>query len=112
MVKVSNTTVKRILRRVTAIPAWRATQDFVREVQKSILSGNGLHSFENISLVVEEVADQYGHFQNLECRELTNELVSIEHQQRSGRVSLAAFYGSALKEKFKERPPTCATLVH
>jgi hypothetical protein len=104
MVNVSNRSVKTIMRRATAIPAWRATQDFVREVQKSILVENGVHSFENISRVVEEVADQYGHFQNLECRELTNELVSIEHQQRSGRVSLASFYGSASKEKFKERP--------
>merc|ERR1719281_248810 len=104
MVQVSNTTVNSILSRATAIPAWRATQGFVREVQKSILVEDGVHSFENISRVVEEVADQYGHFQNRECRELTDELLSIEHQQPPGRVSLASFYGSVSKERLQEAP--------
>jgi len=72
--------------------AWKETQQFVDGVRKSIIKDevNGL-DFASLALVVEAVGEQFGTFQDRECRQMKEALVNIEYRG-TGRVRLADFY--------------------
>jgi len=85
---------------VAAYPVWRETQDFVRDVQKEVLRtehGSG-PSFTVMSNVVEEIGERFGRFQDAECRQMKDQLVSLG-DHGIGRVALADFYRPALHDK-------------
>merc|ERR1719433_1592906 len=52
--------------------------------------------------MVEQIGDQYGHFQDKECHNLKRSLLNLEDTSigvnGSGRVRIADFYGSALND--------------
>jgi len=82
-----------------AYPVWRETQDFVRDVQKEVSRtehGSG-PSFSAMSNVVEEIGERFGRFQDAECRQMKDQLVSLG-DHGIGRVALADFYRPALHE--------------
>lgn len=86
-------------------PGWKDTQSWVHDtrrniafVDRNIANPFASHAFDfsDVFHVVEEVHDQYGVWQDVECQELRDKL--LEHEQgATGRVRLADFHGSALK---------------
>jgi len=72
--------------------AWKQTQRFVDSVRKSMIRDetNGLE-FASLALVVEAVGEQFGTFQDLECRQMKETMVKMEYRG-TGRVRLADFY--------------------
>jgi len=72
--------------------AWKETQQFVEGVRKSIIKdeANDLE-FASLALVVEAVGEQFGTFQDWECRQMKETMVKMEYRG-TGRVRLADFY--------------------
>jgi len=76
--------------------AWKQTQKFVDDVRKKIIAdGTTSVEFASMAKVVETVGEEYGSFQDFECREMKDSLVKMEHRG-SGRVRLSDFYRPAL----------------
>jgi hypothetical protein len=79
--------------------AWRETQEFVRRIRSNITqtNENSQSDFEFAALakVAEVIGEEYGTFQNFECRQLKETLMKMEFAG-SGRVKLADFYKPAL----------------
>jgi hypothetical protein len=79
--------------------AWSATKEFVREVRKNITSSersaeqkhSGTFDFSLVARVAERVGEQFGTFQDQECRHIKASLLSLEHRG-SGRVRLSEFW--------------------
>jgi len=79
--------------------AWGATKDFVRAVRQNttLLEGSveqrtsGTFDFSLIARVAERVGEQFGSFQDHECRHIKASLRSLEDQD-SGRVRLSEFW--------------------
>jgi len=73
-------------------PAWGDTQKFVDGVRKKIIKDevDGL-DFASLARVVEAVGEEYGSFQDLECRQMKDALVKMEYRG-TGRVRLSDFY--------------------
>jgi len=80
-------------------PGWGDTQQFVREIRSEIerTSTSGTFSLSDMTNVVEEVGERFGHFQDAECRAMKTRLVSLG-DQGIGRVPLANFYKSVLDD--------------
>jgi len=77
--------------------AWADTQKFVDGIQKKIIKGEADDlDFASLARVVEAVGEEYGTFQDLECRQMKEELVKMEYRG-TGRVRLSDFYRPALK---------------
>merc|ERR1719183_2767496 len=74
--------------------AWRDTQKFVHSVQSNVTKGGNL-DFSTLARVVESVGEQYGSFQDFECRDLKDKLVQMEYRG-TGRVKLSDFYKPAV----------------
>merc|ERR1719498_2200691 len=76
--------------------AWKDTQNFVDGVRKNIIKDevNGA-DFASLASVVEAVGEQYGSFQDFECRQMKDTLTKMEYRG-TGRVRLADFYKPAL----------------
>lgn len=99
---ISPSQVKRIRRQVPQVyPQWNATQTFVRDVADAVAPRRDYFYFADIANVVEEVGDRYGQWQDKECHDLKDELVSIEDKSQggAGRVRLAEFYKKAVHEE-------------
>lgn len=75
--------------------AWSETQEFVRGVQKNVTQGRSDLDFGALAKVVEAVGEDYGSFQDFECRQMKDKLVSMEYRG-TGRVKLSDFYKPAL----------------
>lgn len=84
---------------VETYPGWKETKTFIREVQREVQRtdhGTG-SSFNTMTTVVEEIAERFGQFQNAECRQMKDQLVSLG-DHGVGRVQLADFYRPALDD--------------
>jgi len=58
--------------------------------------------FENVSRLAQEIGEQYGSFNDLECQELKSTLMTMEGPSRkAGRVRLADFYNKSLYSHWK-----------
>jgi hypothetical protein len=84
----------------TLFLAWRETQDFVRRIRSNFTQGaDGTSSpmldFSSVAKVAEVLGEEYGSFQNFECRQLKATLLDMEFAG-SGRIKLADFYKPAL----------------
>jgi hypothetical protein len=94
----------------TLFLAWRETQQFVRRIRANItqVADGTSSSFEFASLakVTEVIGEEYGTFQNFECRQLKEALMNMEFAG-SGRAKLADFYKPALSGgwQFQESVP-------
>lgn len=81
-------------------PAWEETQQFLRRVRESSGGFRSYYQRTDVEDILEQVADQYGRWQNKECQDLKHMLVAMEDRtigtNGSGRVRIADFYGSAV----------------
>jgi len=77
-------------------PAWGDTRKFVDGVRKQVIMDevDGV-DFASLARVVEAVGEEYGTFQDLECRQMKDSLVKLEYRG-TGRVRLSDFYRPAL----------------
>merc|ERR1719502_389761 len=75
--------------------AWHDTKKFVDEVRRNTIKEGSTLDFASLAKVVESVGEQYGSFQDLECRQLKDKLVKVEYRG-TGRVKLSDFYKPAL----------------
>jgi len=75
--------------------AWADTQSFVQRISDNVTHGAAELDFATLARVVESVSEQYGAFQDLECRQLKDKLVAMEYRG-TGRVKLSDFYKPAL----------------
>merc|ERR1719327_1596805 len=97
---LNNMTLDQALELNKAMPevflAWKDTQNFVDGVRKNIIKDevNGA-DFASLASVVEAVGEQYGSFQDFECRQMKDTLTKMEYRG-TGRVRLADFYKPAL----------------
>jgi len=75
---------------------WKETQQFVDGVRKSSMKDevNG-PDFASLASLVEAVGEQFGTFQDQECRQMKETMVKMEYRG-TGRVRLADFYKPAL----------------
>merc|ERR1719456_1808711 len=75
--------------------AWQDTRKFVDGVRSNVTrSGNGM-DFAMLAKVAEEVGEQFGSFQDFECKQLKDKLLQVEYRG-TGRVKLSDFYQPAL----------------
>lgn len=79
-------------------PAWPETQQFLREVYRSVAPKRDYLYFNEVETVVAEISERYGRFQDIECRQLKDTLVGIEDSSMggSGRVRIPDFYKLAV----------------
>lgn len=81
-------------------PSWPETKQFLRSIRSRSSSYHSFFSRTDIENMVEQLGDEYGHWQDKECLKLKGELVKLEDRtigfNGSGRVRLGDFYGSAL----------------
>merc|ERR1719454_2219068 len=74
--------------------AWRDTQKFVREVRQKLAQEEQTISFALLVKIAETLGEQFGKFQDAECKGLKAALVKME-DRGTGRVRLSDFYKSA-----------------
>jgi len=90
--------------------AWADTQNFVRRIRSSMTqnvpSGSNALDFSNLAKVVKAVGEEFGSFQDMECRQLKQALTKMEFAG-SGRVRLSDFYRPSLGAawQFEESVP-------
>jgi hypothetical protein len=83
--------------------AWNATQEFVRRVRQNITryessaeqQASGTLDFSLVARVAERVGEQFGRFQDHECKQIKAALVAKE-EAGTGRVRLSDFWKDAL----------------
>jgi hypothetical protein len=81
-------------------PSWPQTEKFVNEAFDSFSPSRDYLYFGEVESVFAEITDRYGHYQDIECREMKAWLVSVEDKSAdgAGRVRLPDFYNLALNE--------------
>jgi len=87
-------------------PGWQDTKNFAKDILKDTANQrpDGASDpwsnlqFDTVSKAVEEIADQYGRFQDGECRAMKNDLIKLG-DRNIGRVPLSEFYRPALEGK-------------
>merc|ERR1719316_832635 len=75
--------------------AWKDTQKFVHGIRKNVTQSEGRADFASLAKTAEVVGEQFGSFQDFECRQLKDKLVNVEYRG-TGRVKLSDFYKPAL----------------
>merc|ERR1740130_1782574 len=84
-------------------PGWEATQEFVRAVRRNVTEtdaspeqkSSGELDFALVARTAERVGEQFGSFQDEECKQMKSSLLKIE-DQGTGRVRLSEFYKASL----------------
>jgi hypothetical protein len=81
-------------------PTWPETQQFLREVYRSVAPKRDYLYFNEMENVIAEIGERYGRFQDIECRQFKDWLVAVEDPGvgGAGRVRVSDFYGTALKD--------------
>merc|ERR1719235_302006 len=81
-------------------PTWPETQQFLREVYRSVAPKRDYLYFNEIENVIAEIGERYGRFQDIECRQFKDWLVAVEDPGvgGAGRVRVSDFYGKALND--------------
>jgi hypothetical protein len=85
---------------LTMYPTWPETQQFLQEVYQSVAPKRDYFYYNDIEIVIAEIGERYGRFQDMECRQLKDWLIEVEDTSvgGAGRVRLADFYGKALHD--------------
>jgi len=76
-------------------PGWDDTKKFAEDILKSTAGDESSLDFNIVTKSVEEIAEQYGRFQDGECRVLKTDLIQLG-DRNIGRVPLSEFYRPAL----------------
>merc|ERR1719316_87197 len=71
--------------------AWRDTQKVVHGIRRNVTAAEGTIDFASLAKAAEVVGEQFGSFQDFECRELKDKLMNMEYRG-TGRVKLSDFY--------------------
>jgi len=88
-------------------PGWTDTKDFAKDILKDTINEQRREGardpwsnldFNVITKSVEEISEQYGRFQDGECRAMKNDLIQLG-DRNIGRVPLSEFYRPALDGK-------------
>jgi len=88
-------------------PGWQDTKDFAKSILKDTANEQRREGardpwsnldFNVVSKSVEEISEQYGRFQDGECRAMKNDLIKLG-DRNIGRVPLSEFYRPALEGK-------------
>jgi len=81
-------------------PTFPETQQFLREVYRSVAPKRDYVYFNEVENVIAEIGERYGRFQDIECRQFKDWLMAIEDPGvgGAGRVRIADFYGTALND--------------
>jgi hypothetical protein len=87
-------------------PGWQDTKTFAKDILKDTANQrrDGASDpwsnlqYDVVSKAVEEISDQYGRFQDGECRAMKNDLIKLG-DRNIGRVPLSEFYRPALEGK-------------
>jgi len=81
-------------------PTFPETQQFLREVYRSVAPKRDYVYFNEVENVIAEIGERYGRFQDIECRQFKDWLMAIEDPGvgGAGRVRVADFYGTALND--------------
>merc|ERR1719269_85032 len=74
--------------------AWHDTQKFVRDTRQKLAGDDQDISFALLVRIAETIGEQFGKFQDAECKGLKAALVKME-DRGSGRVRLSDFYRPA-----------------
>lgn len=86
----------------TSYPAFNETREFLRQARATGTGTNKtVYTLVEVEALVEDIIDQYGHWQNRECQDLKSRMVALEDSNASnsaGRVRLADFYASAVRD--------------
>jgi len=85
-------------------PPWAQFQPVMREVQKQLAPGSGEFNFEDNAMVVKELGERFGDWNNKECQADKLALLGLE-EGHSGRVRLLDYYKAAVfdgKYQFSE----------
>jgi len=88
-------------------PTWEATREFVHAVRRNVTEADagpakkssGELDFSLVARTAERVGEQFGSFQNEECKQMKASLVKNE-DHGTGRVPLAEFYKTALEGRW------------
>jgi len=85
-------------------PSWRETRVWMRDIRRSVsyVARDRRNPFVDAGMdfgdaahVVEEIGEQFGRWQDLECRSLKNILVDLD-RDGTGRIPLSEFYRATL----------------
>merc|ERR1719444_778062 len=84
-------------------PGWESTQEFVHAVRRNVTEADasdeqkssGELDFALVARTAERVGEQFGSFQDEECKHMKSSLVKIE-DRGTGRVRLSDFYKASL----------------
>jgi len=98
---VTASTAKKLHENILQIyPTWPETQEFLREVYRSVAPKRDYLYFNEVENVIAEIGERYGRFQDIECRQFKDWLMSVEDPSigGAGRVRIADFYGKALND--------------
>merc|ERR1719409_2468697 len=81
-------------------PTWPETQQFLREVFRSVAPKRDYFYFNEVENVIAEIGERYGRFQDIECRQFKDWLMAVEDPGigGAGRVRISDFYGKALND--------------
>lgn len=81
-------------------PTYPETQQFMKEVYKSVAPKRDYVYFNEVENVIAEIGERYGRFQDIECRQFKDWLLTVEDTSvgGAGRVRISDFYGKALNE--------------
>jgi len=74
--------------------AWPETRLFIRQVRKDVAGDAEKLDFAMVARVAERLGEQFGNFQDKECRQLKTQLLKAE-DRGSGRLRLPDFYKPA-----------------
>jgi len=81
-------------------PTWGETRQWLREIREENSFHKSFFTRADLERFVEHIGDQYGRWQDRECRTLKKQLSEVEDRSigtnGSGRVRISDFYGSAL----------------
>jgi len=99
---LSNVTLQNALDMKADMPdifgSWNATRAFMRSLRRNISAEDQVHDgykFSFVAKVAERFGEQFGSFQNKECRQIKASLVALE-EPGIGRVRLGDFWAPAL----------------
>jgi len=96
---LNNMTLEDARQSVQQIPelflAWNDTQKFVLGVRTRLIKDDADVDFAALAKVVETIGEEFGTFQDQECKQMTDTLVKMEYRG-TGRVRLSDFYKPAL----------------
>jgi hypothetical protein len=92
-------------------PAWNGVKDLIAEIRQDVAPGQTEFSFENVSSMLEVVADHFAPFYEAQCNDLKTSLLDMEIKQ-SGRVQLVDFYKAALNDGMSQFTESIDTLRH